>query len=63
MGGNLQQVADPCLVERCHEFVDALAEMRPPVDVSRYHQLDAEQLSGSGRARRGQGQRLHNDDF
>ena len=46
---NLQQVADPGLVERRDEFVDALAEVSPAVDVRRYHRLDAEQLCGSGR--------------
>ena len=57
MRSNLQQVADPGLVERRDEFVDALAEVSSAVDVRRYHRLDAEQLCGSGRPRGGQGQR------
>jgi hypothetical protein len=44
----------PALVECFDEFVDALAEVGPAIDVSRYYQPRAEQFSGGCGAGRGQ---------
>jgi NAD(P)-dependent dehydrogenase (short-subunit alcohol dehydrogenase family) len=58
VGRDAQHAGDPGLVERLAEFVDALAEVRPAVEVRRYHHPGAEDLGGGGgRARRRQCQR------